>query len=125
MKRFKKTSPKNKEIILKDEYKEKITNSSHLGKKGYTILKSELSVEDLQFLKNDLHVKPQNFSIKSNAAESAPFSVFRENEKKIYIPRFYGIERYGLPKKCDISCGQNIQVNLHIIKILVTINSFD
>ena len=111
MKRFKKTSPKNKEIILKDEYKEKITNSSHLGKKGYTILKSELSVEDLQFLKNDLHVKPQNFSIKSNAAESAPFSVFRENEKKIYIPRFYGIERYGLPKKCDISSGEDIQVN--------------
>ena len=80
MKRFKKTSPKNKEIILKDDYKEKIANSSHLGKKGYTILKSELSVEDLQFLKNDLHVKPQNFSIKSNAAESSPFSVFRENE---------------------------------------------
>lgn len=111
MKRFKKTSPKNKEIILKDDYKEKIANSSHLGKKGYTILKSELSVEDLQFLKNDLHVKPQNFSIKSNAAESSPFSVFRENEKKIYIPRFYGIERYGLPKKCDISSGEDIQVN--------------
>lgn len=111
MKKFKKFSPKNKELILKDDYKDKIANASHLGKKGYTILKSELTVEDLQFLKNDLHVKPQNFSIKSNAAESGPFSVFRENEKKIYIPRFYGIERYGLPKKCDISCGQNIQVN--------------
>ena len=111
MKKFKKTSPKNKEFILKDEYKEKIANSSHLGKKGYTILKSELSVEDLQFLKNDLHVKPQNFSIKSNSAESSPFSVFRENEKKIYIPRFYGIERYGLPKKSDISCGEDIEVN--------------
>ena len=75
MKKFKKISPKNKEIILKDDYKDKIANASHLGKKGYTILKSELTMEDLQFLKNDLHVKPQNFSIKSNAAESSPFSV--------------------------------------------------
>ncbi len=111
MKKYKNTSPKNKEIVLKDDYKEKITNIAHIGKKGYTIPKNELTPEDLLFLKNDLHVKPQNFSIKSNAADSNPFSVYRENDKKIYIPRFYGIERYGLPKKCDISSGQDIQVN--------------
>lgn len=111
MKKYKNTSPKNKEIVLKDDYKEKITNIAHLGKKGYTIPKNELTPEDLLFLKNDLHVKPQNFSIKSNASDSNPFSVFRENDKKIYIPRFYGIERYGLPKKCDISYGEDIQVN--------------
>ena len=82
MKKFKNASSKNNEIVLKEDYKQKIANSSHLGKRGYTILKSELTTEDLQFLKNDLHVKPQNFSIKSNATESSPFSVFRENEKK-------------------------------------------
>ena len=111
MKKFKNASSKNNEIVLKEDYKQKIANSSRLGKRGYTILKSELTTEDLQFLKNDLHVKPQNFSIKSNATESSPFSVFRENEKKIYIPRFYGIERYGLPNKCDMLCGEDIQVN--------------
>ena len=99
MKKFKKTSPKNKEFILKDEYKEKIANSSHLGKKGYTILKSELSVEDLQFLKNDLHVKPQNFSIKSNSAESSPFSVFRENEKKYIFHAFMVLKDMGCLKR--------------------------
>ena len=108
--RQKKTSPKNKDCILNDEYKHKICESSRLGKRGYTILKSELSSEDLTFLKSDLYVKPQNFSIKSNAADANPFSVYRENDKKIYIPRFYGIERYGLPKKCDISSGDSISL---------------
>ena len=110
MKKWQKTSPKNKDYVVTDEYKDKIIQSARIGKRGFTILKSELDPEDLQFLKTDLHVKPQNFSIKSNAADSKPFSVFRENDKKIYIPRFYGIERYGLPKKFDISCGDSISL---------------
>jgi hypothetical protein len=37
---------------------------------------------------------------------SASFPVYRENTNKIYVPRFYGIERYGLPtlgKDIDLS----------------------
>ena len=111
MNRFKKKPAKNTELILTEEYKNNILNTCHLGRRGFTILKSELSEEDLQFLKKDLYVKPQNFSIKTNSSESSPFSVFRENDKKIYIPRFYGIERYGLPKKCDIPCGEDINIS--------------
>jgi hypothetical protein len=29
------------------------------------------------------------------------FPVFRENDKKIYVPRFY-VERYGIPKTSKI-----------------------
>ena len=43
-------------------------------------------------------------------ADEAAFPVYRENAKKIYIPRFYGISRYGLPPKSEISPGENIDV---------------
>ena len=32
-----------------------------------------------------------------DAAETQSFPVYRESGKKIYIPRFYGIDRYGVP----------------------------
>jgi hypothetical protein len=34
--------------------------------------------------------------------ETLQFPVFRENDKKIYVPRFYGVERYGIPKTSKI-----------------------
>jgi superfamily II DNA or RNA helicase len=37
--------------------------------------------------------------------------VFRENNNKYYLPRFYGIERYGLPDKSEIQDGDNILVS--------------
>lgn len=38
------------------------------------------------------------------------FAVYRENDKKIYIPRFYGIERYGVPARDLLSRGDPIAV---------------
>lgn len=101
-----------------EEYKQKIRNSARLGRKGYTILKSLLDKEDEEFLKYDLFVKPEVSGAQyiGNAAENAPFPVFRENENKIYLPRFYGIERYGEPKTSEITAGDDI--NLEFSKSL-------
>jgi len=41
---------------------------------------------------------------------STAFPVYRENENKIYLPRFYGVNRYGLPDRSDIHSGKNIDI---------------
>jgi superfamily II DNA or RNA helicase len=106
-------SPKNKEFSLTDDYKTKICSQSYLGKKGYTIPKSILLKEDEEFLRKDLFVKPiifgNNFGGKG-AAENNAFPVFRENANKIYLPRFYGIQRYGLPPRSEIGRGEDISI---------------
>jgi len=98
-----------KEVSLNEEYKNTICNSAYLGKKGYTIPKQALIEDDLAFLYKDLTVKPIVFG-PGAAAPETEFAVYRENANKIYIPRFYGIQRYGLPSKSEISCGDNIDV---------------
>jgi len=98
-------------IPLTEDYKSAVCSASYLGKKGYTIPISALTADDLNFLHTDLFVKPVAMGPQygpAGGADEAAFPVYRENAKKIYIPRFYGISRYGLPPKSEISPGENI-----------------
>ena len=92
------------------EYRTKICTNSYLGKKGYTIPKELLAKEDLDFLYKDLYCKPVLLGPAAATAQDNAFPVYKENAKKIYIPRFYGIERYGLPDKSEIEYGETIDV---------------
>ena len=106
--RAKKTEEK-KELSL--DYKSKICEAAYFGKKGYTIPKSVLDANDLNSLYNELKVKPITSGAVYNASvDEGVFPVYRENQNKIYIPRFYGIERYGLPHRSEITNGENIHV---------------
>jgi len=54
---------------------------------------------------------------KFGAANTASkFPVYRESAKKMYLPRFYGIERYGLPPNSELQEGNTI--NLEFTKSL-------
>jgi superfamily II DNA or RNA helicase len=117
MSRFSKFKPNKKKetkptFTLTDEYKTQICSASYLGKKGYTIPKSLLLKEDEEYLRKELFVKPEvigaNFGNPSD--EESAFPVFRENANKFYLPRFYGINRYGLPSRSEIAQGADINV---------------
>jgi len=99
-------------LVLDAVYKSTICDQSYLGKKGYTIPKALLSKEDEEFLRKDLFVKPAAFGPSYGGAkdDAIEFPVFRENTNKIYIPRFYGIQRYGMPSKSEIQQGDDIDV---------------
>ena len=97
---------------MTDEYKEQICAESYIGKKGYTIPKSALSQQDMGHLMTELNVKPEVPGIQYGPQESgdAMFPVFRENANKIYIPRFYGIQRYGHPLRSELTDGDTVNV---------------
>ena len=67
------------------------TPSIYLGPKGYTIYKECLSEKDLRDLKEELNVRAY---VPTSPVQPPAFPVFREAPKKIYIPRFYGINNY-------------------------------
>jgi len=94
--------------ILTPEYVETVRSVSYLGKKGYTIPRSVLKKEDEDYLRKDLYVRPMVFGVCAPVGDSFP--VFRENANKLYLPRFYGVKRYGLPNRCEIESGADISV---------------
>ena len=90
--------------------------SSILSKNGYGILKSELDEYKLESIRKDLTMTPKvNFDIgksKNNNSneEEVSFNLYSENEKRIYIPRYYGLQKYGLPTLCKLTCGKDINI---------------
>jgi len=91
-------------FVTTADYRARICAGARIGKKGYTIPKELLDPADLQFLYQDLYMIPT----KQGPTYGAPgdtdhqaFPIYRENSKKIYLPRFYALERYGRPTQCD------------------------
>ena len=74
-----------------------IKEKSYLSKFGYVIKKEDFKENQLSILKNELTAKPLVDDKYGKAGESN-YPVYIETKNKIYIPKMFGINRYGLPK---------------------------
>jgi superfamily II DNA or RNA helicase len=98
------------ENVCTKEQKNTIRENAYIGQQGYTIPKSVLDASELEFLQKSLTLEPKKDGYcPTTALAPVSFPVFRENTSKIYIPQFYGIERYGMPKN-KLSVGDAISV---------------
>lgn len=77
---------------------------NYIGTRGYTIFKSNLSNEQTRKIKKDLIVKPF-----STHGQEISYPIFRESERKFYLPRYYGSEEFGEPLN-KLSKGNDIHV---------------
>jgi superfamily II DNA or RNA helicase len=103
----------NKFIKQKDDSIELSQNftslqNTYLGNKGYTILKSELSIKQQLALKEMLMVKP--YVPGSPVQVQKIFPAYRESDKKIYVPRYFGEELFGPAKTIKITEGDDINL---------------
>ena len=84
--------------------------NSYLGQKGYSVLKSEISVEDQIKIRDELNVCAY---MPKSIGQQAKFPVYRESPLKMYIPRYYGIKKFGKPSSSKIGEGDNIQLSFN------------
>ena len=82
--------------------------NTYLGNKGYTILKNELSIKHQLVLKDFLMVKP--YVPGSPVQVQKIFPSYRESDKKIYVPRYFGEEIFGSAKTIKITEGDDINL---------------
>lgn len=76
--------------------------STILSINGYGILKNDNEI--IMKIKEELTMTPSvNFSLQNEVPKSFP--IYTENEKRIYVPRYYGLQHYGLPGKCTLTDG--------------------
>ena len=80
--------------------------NTYLGQKGYTILKSELTASQQQYIKEQLLIKPCTPG--APIAIDKSFPAYRESDKKLYVPRYYGEQLFGKPKETKITEGTDI-----------------
>jgi len=77
-----------------------IPEGSYLSKNGYVIKKSSISEDELLFLKTELRARPlQDEKYGKSYNQDQTYPIYTETKNKIYIPKMYGMKRYGDPKR--------------------------
>jgi superfamily II DNA or RNA helicase len=76
---------------------------------GYGIIKDSLEKSAIETLRQQLTVKPNTIDyVASTGMNDGSFKVFLESSKKIYLPKYYGLKHYGVPKIDKIRSGAPI-----------------
>jgi superfamily II DNA or RNA helicase len=104
-----------KEIAKKNELNDDIqfpqNIDTYLGPKGYTILKKDLPMRIQLHIKEQLMIKPYTPGAPISSGNSFP--CYRESNNKLYLPRYFGIELFGQPKRYSISEGESINLKFN------------
>lgn len=82
---------------------------SRLSARGYVLRKDAVEPEDLDMVRKDLSLLPKEDHMVKTVHRN-PIVVYRENDAKIYLPRFYGMETFGPPDVDELSPGDDIDV---------------
>ena len=79
-------------------------DQTFLSRRGYAILKE--GNEDLvEYLKQVLTVVPKVNPGAPGAIKPEPFSLYKENSKKLYLPRAFGMDWFGAPSSDAMTEG--------------------
>ena len=83
---------------------------TYIGEKGYTIVKEFIDEKEQEWIREKLTPKPY---IPGSPIQPASFKVYQESVKKLYIPRCFGIQNYGIPDECKIPMGDAINLSFN------------
>ena len=80
---------------------------AYLGKKGYSLLKTNLNAKEQQFIRDELTVKGY---VPKSPVQPEPFSIYRESPNKFYVPRYFGQDNFGEFNENKIPQGDDIDI---------------
>jgi superfamily II DNA or RNA helicase len=83
-----------------------------LSYRGYNIAKDIISPDDLKNIKSELTVSPY-IPEGYNQAPVLPFKLYQESSKRIYVPKCYGLKRFGMADMDKIAEGVDIQIEFN------------
>ena len=78
-----------------------------LNNRGYIIKKTDISFKEMQQIKKDLVVRP---FVPKDFPQAESFQIYLESPNKLYLPRYYGIKKYGDPTLFKVSSGNDIKL---------------
>jgi superfamily II DNA or RNA helicase len=102
---------------LSPEYCELIRANSSIGQKGFTVLKALMDESDLKYCRAALSLQKELDAKCPVAQENPPILMYRENTKKIYMPRYWCADRYGgFPPAINIKLNpQSISTETNLV----------
>jgi len=81
---------------------------NYLGSRGYVLYKSNLTEQEILELKKELTVVP--FTAEGYGQPAESFKNYQESSSKLYLPRYYALQKFGVPKINKLHDGKDITV---------------
>ena len=84
--------------------------NTKLSRNGYSVIKDDISLSILKEIKDELTVKPfvlNDFSV----GKIKKFKLYKESNKNLYLPRFYGYNKLGEPLIRNFTNPETININ--------------
>jgi len=78
---------------------------TYLSQRGYAILKNESNKDIITNLKKDLNVSPIIMSPINSKDGNKEYPLYLESDNKIYLPKCYGLEKFGKPIHDNLPSG--------------------
>ena len=92
------------ETIIKNTNQSIIDSpKTSLSNQGYAIYKNKITEKEIEAIKNELTIKPFSCPGYGNPEDIEPYKLYKENTEKIYVPSFYGKNKFGKPEKIKIN----------------------
>jgi len=85
---------------------------NYIGKRGFILRKKFLTEKEINEIRADLTVKP--FTNNDFGQAEEPFKIYLENESKLYLPKFYGIEKFGKSNHNILPEGKDIDISFSL-----------
>ena len=83
-----------------------------LNKQGYIVKKDCVDSQTIKDIKKDLTVKPMVLKAYQDFVKPNAFTIYQESPNYLYLPRYYGIEKFGLPISNSLPQGQSIDIQI-------------
>jgi len=77
---------------------------------GYLLDKEQMTQDEIDVVREELTKTPMVLPAFKDFQIAKPFSVYLETQKNLYVPRYYGIDRYGPPLWNSLPKGKRINV---------------
>lgn len=88
-----------------------VKNKTYISERGYGIKKSEFNYKILNNIKEELTVSPR--SLNSFNGNITSYKIYIESNKKIYIPKYYGLQKFGIPDVNKLLDGIDINIKFN------------
>lgn len=86
-----------------------------LSRQGYSVKKDCFDEKDIESVKRELTIEVKNGMFDN--IEPKKYVLYQENDTKLYIPKYYGLQRFGVPDRNVIGDGEH-RPNMNFIGTL-------
>ena len=88
-----------------------MSHHCYLTKQGYLVKKDQVDEPTLKEIRKDLTVSPIVFQAYQDFVKPVKFEIFQESPNYVYLPRYYGVEKFGPPRKDMMPDGLPINLS--------------